>query len=79
MKVKEILHKIISFIDREELDYLDQIIYDIYFSTGKKIPRSHIIRRIIQTARKSHNLTKDLTHELKEEKKKSKKGGGENE
>ncbi|UCD16051.1 MAG: hypothetical protein JSV34_03080 [Candidatus Omnitrophota bacterium] len=78
MKEKEILHKIISFIGRVELDYLDEIIYDIYFSTGKKIPRSHIIRKIIQMSKKSHNFNKEIIQELKEEKKTSFKKGGKN-
>jgi len=47
MKKKEVLHKIVSFIDREELDFLDQICKDIYFSKNIRISRSAVLREFI--------------------------------
>lgn len=77
MQGKEILHKIISFIDRRELNYLDGIIYDVYFSTGKKVPRSYAVRKILQLSKKLRNFHKEIVEELKEEKGESAKEGGE--
>ena len=67
MKEKKVLYKIVSFINREELDFLDKIAKDIYFSTGKKIPRCLIIREIIQISKNVSNFGKDLIKELKQE------------
>lgn len=47
MKEKEVLHKIVSFIDRKELDFLDQICKDIYFSKSIRISRSAVLRESI--------------------------------
>jgi len=47
MKEKEVLHKIVTFIDREELDFLDKISKDIYFSKKIKISRSAVLREFI--------------------------------
>lgn len=74
-KKKEILHKVVSFVDREELDYLDEIMYDIYFSTEKKIPRSHVLRTIVHVAKDSPDLIKEIISRLKEEAKNLPKGG----
>lgn len=73
MKQKEILHKIISFINRIELDFLDEIIYDIYFSIGKKVSRAYVIRTIIKMAKKSQGFNKEIIQQITEDLKKERK------
>ena len=41
------LYKVVSFLDREELDFLDDVVKDIYFKHGIKIPRTKLIEEII--------------------------------
>ncbi|MCK4810224.1 MAG: hypothetical protein KAS99_04730 [Candidatus Omnitrophica bacterium] len=64
MEKKEFFHKIVSFVSREELDFLDKITKDIYFSTGKKIPRSQIIREIIRASKNLNIVGNDLVEKL---------------
>lgn len=47
MKKEEIRHRVVTFLDRKELDALDNITKDILFSEGIKIPRSTILKEII--------------------------------
>lgn len=48
MDTKEkILHRVVTFLDRKELDFLDDVSKDILFSTGIKIPRSTLLRKLI--------------------------------
>ena len=61
---ERILYKIVSFVSREELDFLDRIAKDIYFSTKRKVPRSQIIREIIQMAKDLRSFGNDLIKEL---------------
>jgi hypothetical protein len=42
------LYKVVSFLDREELDFLDDVVKDIYFNHGIKIPRAKLIEEIIE-------------------------------
>ena len=44
---EKILHRVVTFLDRQELDFLDKITKDILFSTGMKIPRSTILKELI--------------------------------
>ena len=73
---KQILFKVVSFINREELDFLDKIIKDLYFVTGKKIARSHVIKEIVHVS-KDLWLKKQIIQDLKLEI--SNKKGGEHE
>ena len=69
---KQILFKIVSLINREELDFLDRIVKDLYFVTGKKVARSHVIKEIVHVS-KNLWLKKQIIQDLKLEMK-SKKG-----
>jgi len=61
---KAILYKIVTFVSREELDFLDKVIKDIYFSTGKKVPRAEILREIIQLAKDINKCGADVINKL---------------
>ncbi len=70
---KQILFKVVSFINREELDFLDKIVKDLYFAIGKKVARSHVIKEIVHVS-KDLWLKKQIIQDLKLEMK-DKKGG----
>lgn len=60
----EILYKVVTFVNREELDFLDNIVKDMFFSKGRKIPRSQMVREIIQLAMKLKNFSSDIAADL---------------
>ncbi|MBL7084976.1 MAG: hypothetical protein ISS43_02570 [Candidatus Omnitrophica bacterium] len=45
-------HRVITFLTREELDFLDKIGKDALFSAGSKLSRSKIISAIVNVVRK---------------------------
>ena len=45
-------HRVITFLTREELDFLDKIGKDALFSAGAKLSRSKIISAIVNVIRK---------------------------
>ena len=59
MKKARVLHKIVSFVDRDELDFLDRICKDIYFSKKIKVPRAAVLREFIDI------LMENGKHEIK--------------
>ena len=50
------VHRVVTFLDRSQVDYLDKLGKDALFSTGVKFPRTRIISALIDLARKA-NLT----------------------
>ncbi|MBN1405091.1 MAG: hypothetical protein JW946_01065 [Candidatus Omnitrophica bacterium] len=44
--------RIIAFLTREQLDFIDKISKDALFSTGKKLSRTTIVQVIIEAVRK---------------------------
>jgi hypothetical protein len=64
MENKEILFKVVAFIERDELDFLDQISKDIYFTNGKKIPRTELIKEIIHLMKNSKEFKDLIENEL---------------
>lgn len=65
MENKEILYKVVAFIDRNELDFLDQVMKDLFFSTGKKVPRSELIKEIIHLMLTSKNSKDTILSDMK--------------
>lgn len=53
MNGKHMTHRVITFLTREELDFLDQMEKDIMFSTGMHISRSKIIEDLAELLAKS--------------------------
>jgi hypothetical protein len=45
----------VSFLKREELDFLDTLEKDIYFSSGIHVPRAKLIEEIIEAFRNKQN------------------------
>jgi len=48
----EKLQRVIAFLNREEVDYLDKIGKDAFFTKGTKLSRIKIIRAMIEAIRK---------------------------
>lgn len=67
MREKEILYKVVSFVSRDELDFLDGITKDLFFSSGKKVPRSQIIKEIIHISKNINHLKKEIMQDLDRE------------
>jgi hypothetical protein len=44
--------RVIAFLTREQLDFIDKISKDALYSTGKKLPRTAIIQAIIEAIRR---------------------------
>jgi hypothetical protein len=51
-------YRVVSFLKREELDFLDELAKDIYFSHGINIPRTKLIEEIIEAFRQSEDLSR---------------------
>jgi len=45
-------HRVVAFLDREEMDYLDKLGKDALFSTGVKIPKTKIILALVDMLKK---------------------------
>lgn len=48
------VHRVVTFLDRQQLDYLDKMGKDALFSTGVKFPRTRVISALINLLRKSN-------------------------
>ena len=46
------MHRVVTFLDRDQVDYLDKLGKDALFSTGVKFPRTRIISALIDLLRK---------------------------
>lgn len=54
-------HRVITFLTRDELDFLDKIGKDALFSAGTKLSRSKIISAIVNVIRRLGIDGRDLT------------------
>jgi hypothetical protein len=46
------MHRVVTFLDRAQVDFLDKLGKDALFSTGMKFPRTRIISALIDLIRK---------------------------
>ena len=46
------VHRVVTFLDRTQVDYLDKMGKDALFSTGVKFPRTRVISALIDLLRK---------------------------
>lgn len=49
--VRQKMHRVVTFLDRDHVDLLDRIGKDALFSTGAKFPRTKIIAGLIELLR----------------------------
>ena len=47
------VHRVVTFLDRQQVDYLDKLGKDALFSTGVKFPRTRVISALIDLLRKA--------------------------
>ena len=47
------VHRVVTFLDRQQLDYLDKLGKDALFSTGVKFPRTRVISALINLLQKA--------------------------
>lgn len=50
---EHLLSRVITFLTREELDFIDDISKDSKFTTGTKIPRTKVIEAIVEACMKA--------------------------
>ncbi len=50
---RQLLSRVITFLTREELDYVDKLSKDSLFSTGTKLPRAKIVEVMVDACMKS--------------------------
>ena len=55
--VKQV-HRVVTFLNRQQLDYLDKLGKDALFSTGVKFPRTRVISALVDLLQKA-NVTGD--------------------
>ncbi len=53
-------HRVITFLTREELDFIDKIEKDIMFSTGRRISRSQILQDAAELLARTHMNAKGI-------------------
>ena len=46
-------HRVVTFLTREEIDFLDKLEKDVMFSTGKYISRSQILQNMAEILSKT--------------------------
>lgn len=69
---KELQYRVITFLSREELDYLDEVEKDIFFTYGIHIPRAKLVEEIID-AFKTKDKKQAVEELLKDYREKAKK------
>jgi hypothetical protein len=47
-------HRVVTFLSREQLEFLDKLEKDMMFSTGKHISRSQIIQDLAELLARTH-------------------------
>ena len=70
---KKRTYRAITFLNREELDFLDEIAKDIYFKYGLNIPRTKLIEEIIDSFKDKNKeeVEKELMEKFQKESKDS--------
>ncbi len=58
------VHRVVTFLDRSQVDYLDKMGKDALFSTGVKFPRTRIISSLIDLLRKLNVSGEGLRNDL---------------
>ena len=58
------VHRVVTFLDRSQVDYLDKMGKDALFSTGVKFPRTRIISALIDLLRKLNVSGEGLRSDL---------------
>ena len=65
VSTRQLLSRVITFLTREELDFVDKLSKDSLFSTGTKLPRAKIVEAMVDACMKS-GITGDNIHSKEE-------------
>lgn len=57
-------HRVVTFLDREELEFLDRLERDMMFSTGRHISRSKIIEDMVNLLLQTHMTAGGIRSDL---------------
>jgi hypothetical protein len=52
-RTHQLLSRVITFLSREELDFIDKISKDSLFTTGTKLPRAKVIEAMVEAAKEA--------------------------
>lgn len=50
---RQLLSRVITFLSREELDFIDKVSKDSLFTTGTKLPRAKVIEAMVEAIREA--------------------------
>lgn len=53
------LYRVVTFLNRDEMDFLDGTVKDLYFNYGIKVPRAKLIEEIIEAFKDKSTGGKD--------------------
>lgn len=53
------LYRVVTFLNRDEMDFLDGTVKDLYFNYGIKVPRAKLIEEIIEAFKDKNSGGKD--------------------
>jgi hypothetical protein len=59
---KELKQKVVTFLNRDEIDFLDKLGKDAWFSTGMKLSRIQIIEALVNLMMQFHVQGKGVTN-----------------
>ena len=57
------LHRVVTLLNREEVDFLDKLSKDALFSMGVKLSRTQILRALVEAAKTLNLETQDINSE----------------
>jgi hypothetical protein len=82
-------HKVVTFLERKEVEFLDKLKNDALFSTGHKLTYNDILKGLVELAMDTHldgqdvhsdkELEEKMLKKIKETLEKIKNSGGQNE
>jgi hypothetical protein len=52
-KGRQLLSRVITFLSREEMDFIDKVSKDSLFTTGTKLPRAKVIEAMVEAIREA--------------------------
>jgi hypothetical protein len=66
MDNQERVYRVVTFLGRDDLDFLDGMIKDAYFAYGIKIPRAKLIENIIDGCKEQKDVKQIIQAQIQE-------------
>ena len=65
MKKKKRTFRVVTFLERGELEFLDEVLKDLYFNHGIRIPRARLVQQLVDAFQDmAEENKKDLEDEV---------------